>query len=103
MKVLTCLLTLTILSCSIVYTHADAHGGVHVRIPTCENDEEEPELLPNVCIEMKPWYHHQQYDEYDKEDVEDQSYRLQDDTSWPGHREDFSDYLFRDKVFEQPL
>lgn len=70
------------------------HGGVHIHIPTCEDaNEEENEQLPAYCVELKPWYHHQHFDEY--EDIKDQSDRLQDDTSWPGQRQDFSDYLLR--------
>lgn len=101
MKVFACLLSFSLLSFSLSSLHADAHGGVHVRIPTCETVDDDLEPAPNFCMEMKPWYHHQHFDEF--EEIEDQAYQLQDDTSWPGHREDFSDYLFRDKVFEQPL
>jgi hypothetical protein len=79
----------------IAIVQADAHGGIHVRIPSCEEEDagECEEQVPEVCMELKPWYQHQHFDEY--EDIEDQADRLQDDTAWPGQREDFSDYLLR--------
>jgi hypothetical protein len=39
------------------------------------------------------WYHGQHYDHY--ENIEDQADRLQEDTAWPGQREEFSDILLR--------
>lgn len=96
MKVLVYLLSFSILGFTpIITVQADAHGGIHIRIPSCEEDEEEEceKKVPEVCWELKPWYHHQYFDEY--EDIEDQADRLQDDTAWPGQREDFSDYLLR--------
>lgn len=71
---------------------ANDHGGIHIHL-RCGEEEEVDSPLPNVCMEMKPWYHNQHFDEY--EDIEDQSERLQDDTAWPGQREEFSDYLMR--------
>jgi len=68
------------------------HGGVHIHLKNGEDIEDEPKSLP-CCLELKPWYHHQHYDDY--ENIEDQADRLQDDTSWPGQREDFSDILMR--------
>jgi hypothetical protein len=96
MKVLVCLLSFSILGLSPIATiQADVHGGVHVRIASCEEDgnEESEEDLPNVAMELKPWYHHQHFDQY--EDINDQAYQLEDDTAWPAQREDFSDYLLR--------
>ena len=82
-------MAVTSLSCS-----ADEHGGVHIKIPTCEGVlEEEGEKTQEVCWELKPWYSHQHFEEY--ENIETKSEHLQDDTAWPGQREDFSDYLMR--------
>lgn len=79
---------------TVTSIHADEHGGVHIRIPTCEDANiENNEEIPGVCMELKPWYHHQHFDDY--EDIEDQADRLQDDTTWPGQRQDFSDTLLR--------
>lgn len=87
-----------LLSCSLLpltLIQADDHGGVHVHLPACENEQvvDCEDKIPAVCIEQRPWYHNQHYDEY--ENIEDQADRLQDDTAWPGQREDFSDYLLR--------
>jgi hypothetical protein len=94
MKKLTCLLSLSILMltpCTI--TLADEHGGVHIHLRTGEEIEDNPCAVPSYCMELKPWYHHQHYDEY--EDIETQADRLHDDTSWPSEREEFSDQLLR--------
>ena len=77
---------------SITQTSADEHGGIHIHLPTGEEIEDEVKV-PNFCMEKKPWYHHQHFDYY--EDVEAQADRLQDDTEWPGKRDDYSDYLLR--------
>lgn len=78
-------------SCAIVL--ADEHGGIHIHLKNGEEINDNSCEVPNVCMELKPWYQHQYYDEY--EDIEAQADRLQDDTAWPSQREDFSDYLLR--------
>lgn len=95
MKLLTYVLGFSLLGMTLISSlQANDHGGVHINIPTCEDaNAEENELKPEYCMELKPWYHHQHFDEY--EDIRDQADRLQDDTSWPGQRQDFSDYLLR--------
>jgi hypothetical protein len=91
MQALIYLLSFFLLSLGTV--HANDHGGIHIHVPNCEDLEDDDEPKPAVCMEIKPWYHHQHYDEY--EDIQDQADRLQDDTSWPGQRVDFSDLLNR--------
>lgn len=96
MKTLFFLLTISILGMTAsAAAFADEHGGVHIMIPGCEDANEEGGQQPvsPVCMELKPWYHHQHFDDY--EDIEEQAGRLQDDTAWPGQREEFSDYLMR--------
>ena len=96
MKMLVYFFSFSILGLALIsHSAADEHGGVHIRIPTCEGviEEEGSDKVPEVCWELKPWYSHQHYEEY--EDIETQADQLQDDTAWPGQREDFSDYLMR--------
>jgi hypothetical protein len=71
---------------------SDEHGGIHIHLKCGEEIEDEVKT-PEYCVELKPWYHNQHYDEY--EHIEDQADRLQDDTTWPSHREDYSDILMR--------
>ncbi len=96
MKILSCILSFSILGFAQIATiQADEHGGVHIHL-NCGEDIEDNKydgMVPNVCWEQKPWYHNQHFDEY--EDIEDQAERLQDDTAWPGQREEFSDQLLR--------
>lgn len=90
-----------VLSCSILgfapnaTIQADEHGGVHIHLHSGEDieDNKYDGMVPNVCWEQKPWYHHQHFDEY--EDIELQADRLQENTAWPGQREEFSDQLLR--------
>lgn len=90
------LLTYGLIGCLFVLSSgqaiADAHGGVHIHIQNCD-EEVEDDTVPNVCFEMKPWYHRQHFE--DAEDIEEQAERLEDDTAWPGQREEFSDQLMR--------
>lgn len=75
-------------------TAADTHGGVHIHLHNGEQIEDcAAAQQPEYCMELKPWYHNQHYDEY--EEIEAQADRLQDDTAWPGQREEFSDMLLR--------
>jgi hypothetical protein len=84
-----------LVSCFIVLSSntivADAHGGIHIHT-TC-GEVVEDDQPSNVCLELKPWYHRQHFE--DDENIEEQSERLEDDTAWPGQREEFSDYLMR--------
>lgn len=71
---------------------ADEHGGIHIHTRYGEEIEGDSST-PNYCIQMRPWYYHQWY--CDCDNIREQADRLQDDTAWPGQREDFSDYLLR--------
>lgn len=93
MKILTYLLGFSALSFAAIFNvSADEHGGIHIHLPCGEEIEDEVKV-PCFCMEQKPWYHCQHFDYY--EDVEAQADRLQDDTEWPGKRDDFSDILLR--------
>ena len=73
---------------------ANTHGGVHIHLRNGENIEDcEAAQPPDYCMELKPWYCNQHYDQY--EEIEDQAERLQEDTAWPGQREEYSDILLR--------
>lgn len=91
MKICICTLSFSVLLLSPLTICADAHGGIHIHMPVCE--EEVSDTTPAVCLELKPWYQRQHFDDY--EDIEEQSERLEDDTAWPGQREEFSDRLLR--------
>jgi len=93
MKILFYLLGFSIAGLTpIAQSFGDEHGGIHIHLNCGENVEDEVKV-PCFCMEQKPWYHHQHFDYY--ENVEAQADRLQDDTAWPGQREDFSDILLR--------
>lgn len=70
---------------------SDGHGGIHIHLP--EGDEEVEGTAPAICLELKPWYQREHFE--DQENIQEQSERLEDDTAWPGQREEFSDYLMR--------
>ena len=54
---------------------AETHGGVHIHLRNGEDIEDrEAAQTPDFCMELKPWYHCQHYDEY--EEIEEQAERL---------------------------
>jgi hypothetical protein len=92
MKILTYVLNYSLLILApLGLCGSDNHGGIHIHLPAC--DEEVESTTPAVCLELKPWYQREHFDDY--EDIQEQSERLEDDTAWPGQREEFSDYLMR--------
>lgn len=96
MNQLFCIVSFSLLSFSPLATLiADDHGGIHIHLKCGEDVEDDTYegMVPNVCLELKPWYQGQHYDYY--ENIESQADRLQEDTAWPGQREEFSDILLR--------
>lgn len=91
MKILIYALNCSALLLAPLALYANDHGGIHIHLPT--GDEEVEETGPAVCLELKPWYHREHFEDF--EDIQEQSERLEDDTAWPGQREEFSDYLMR--------
>jgi hypothetical protein len=68
----------------------------HIGAENSEDLEEEGEVAYQRSEQRRPWYyHHQDYSDLDPREEVD--YALDDETEWPSHREDFSDYLMRDK------
>jgi hypothetical protein len=47
-------------------------------------------------LDFKPWYHRHEYYDADEQEHADPTGKLQDDSAWPGEREEYSDYLLRD-------
>ena len=47
-------------------------------------------------LDFKPWYHRHEYYDAHEYTYKDPTGRLDDDSSWPSQREEFSDYLLRD-------
>lgn len=88
---------ISILYCSVLmlpaYAMTDEHGGIHIHMRNGEQIDDNNCSSPKYCIEMRPWYYHLWYSDY--ENIEDQADRLQDETAWPSQRENYSDYLLR--------
>lgn len=59
---------------------------------------DDPETCSDPCDEPQPWYHgyHHHHHIYGENlDAEDPAAQLDEDASWAGEREEFSDMLFR--------
>lgn len=82
---------LMLTTCAILT--ANDNGGIHIHTRDGEQIEADS-TNPTFCMGMRPWYYHLWYTDC-AEDIEEQADRLQDETSWPSQREDFSDYLMR--------
>ncbi|MEI8365584.1 MAG: hypothetical protein WCF65_04115 [Parachlamydiaceae bacterium] len=76
----------------------ESHGAVHIVLPDGEED------IEDGCCELvdpeeergmpeRPWYQNQKFEVF--EDNGDPTDYLEEDTAWPGQREEFSDILFR--------
>jgi len=100
MKILTRLLSLAamslILSPSLISAENIQCPQTVLRHIGAEESEEEGEVAYQKSEQRRPWYyHHQDYSDLDPREEVD--YALDDETEWPSQREDFSDYLMRDK------
>lgn len=76
-------------------SHADCpNGGVHIILPSGERVDDCTLDEPCPCDGGRPWYLQQHFDCYCS-DIEDPVREVEEETAWPGQREEFSDYLFR--------
>jgi hypothetical protein len=89
MKTILSLLTLA----TFAIATADDHGGIHIHTNEGEEIEDDSCKAPSFCMEMRPWYDHLWYSDY--ENIEEQADRLQDETAFPSQRENYSDFLLR--------
>lgn len=79
---------------------SDFRGGVHIVMPdTCEVVDDKGECADEAGpgMEQPHWYWESTRENIfeDPEEDRDVPGRLENDTQWPGQREEFSDYLFR--------
>ena len=71
-----------------------SNGAVHICVNgECEAIEDDPVLDDGSIQEQATYYHNRIFD--DPEEDRDLPGWLENETQWPGQREDFSDYLFR--------
>jgi hypothetical protein len=96
MKKMSCMLTLFVLGTApFAASASDPHGGVHIILPGggCEDLEEDCVIEDEPGREQEVWYRNPIFE--DPEEDRDIPGWLENETQWPGQREEFSDYLFR--------